>query len=121
MMTPFEEKVHADISVPIHPHPDNKPWTKCCRFNEHVEPRMKIDGPQCKEDDRNCQCFCRKNDYGKSRKDIFMEAHHSEFHRLLKEGGRCYCCHRTTPDGYHRECAGWAAIRRGKNATKTKV
>ncbi len=82
--------------VLIKPHPDGKPWSKCCI------------GPA--DDGLSCQCFMRKPRLNRSRHDGTF---YNQMAPLKAENGRFFCDHRRTEDGYHRECAGWyAKIRR---------
>lgn len=80
-------------------HPDGMPWQKCCKGNS--------------DDKYQCQCFMRKPEKAQSRHDESINLNGtSNYHsvdQLKAEDGRFYCCHRTTSDGFHRECAGWAA------------
>lgn len=81
------------------PHPDGKPWGKCCG----------------EKGDKLCMCLMRKPKNDQSRFDLIMgEPTLSSFAKnslvpVVAENGRFFCVHRKTDDGFHRECAGWAA------------
>lgn len=77
------------------PHPDGQPWGKCCGTKK----------------DTSCMCLMRKPRDEKSRGDVLMgmDGGWRTLDDLIKTGGRFFCVHRTTTDGYYRECAGWAA------------
>lgn len=87
----------------IKPHPDGKPWAKCCES-----------GPGSiglKDTDSSCQCFMRKPKIGPSRYEgslMHGSSHYSYVDELRDEKGRFFCAHCTDGE-YHRECAGWAA------------
>lgn len=78
----------------VKPHPDGKPWDKCCG----------------NKGDTECMCLMRKPRNNPSRFTwlIGSQWNQSVVH-LMQTKGRFFCCHRTTKDGYNRECAGWAA------------
>lgn len=91
----------------VKPHPDGQPWTKCCKAND--------DTTTC------CQCFMKKPKAAPSR----YEKHRSQtphdypsIDSLEAEGGRFFCMHRLTEDGFNRECAGWFAKIRSKFVAK---
>lgn len=98
-------KIEQDAIDPftVRPHPDGKPWDKCCGT----------------KGDTACMCFTRKPRNAPSRYDLVMKVdqrHWTPSDRaietikaLLAQKGRFFCCHRKTADGYNRECAGWAA------------
>lgn len=93
-MTPLEVRAVGSQALTL--HPDGEPWTKCCS------------APTDKISHEHCQCLMRKNRHNPkgSRHD------YGKFYvldELKAAGGRFICCHRTTKDGYYRECAGWAA------------
>jgi hypothetical protein len=71
----------------LKPHPDARPWAKCC-------------GP----------CLMRPV-FGASRLTLVLRDENSSgvVTDLIKENGRFYCVHRKDGD-YHRECAGWARL-----------
>lgn len=78
----------------IKPHPDGKPWSKCCT------------GPY--DTETKCRCFMKKPKRNKSRFDLGWADGELGI-RLKNLKQRFFCVHRETDDGYHRECAGWAA------------
>lgn len=81
----------------INPHPDNKAWSKCCRPENRAFGNEKNDP----------QCFCRRNALnGKARRDWAIFRDRAD--KVAAEGGRFFCAHQKTEDGYHRECGGWA-------------
>lgn len=93
-----ENEKDALLGYSIIPHPDGNPWTKCC-------------GTQ---GDINCMCLVRKPKNGPSRLDYILDKFSLHFckpmlSQLLADKARFFCCHRKTEDGFHRECAGWAA------------
>lgn len=100
MTEPFTvaESLAATPVIP-NPHPDGKPWAKCCT--------------SLSDNQAACQCYMKKPEVGPSRHDAMMLAdgrsYFSSINSLLAEKGRFFCVHRTTDDGFHRECAGWAA------------
>lgn len=87
----------------LHPHPDGKPWAKCCNGTGETGP----------DTNSSCQCFMKKPRNRKSRFEGSKKSNGSSsfpgIDDLIREKGRFFCCHRLTEDGYHRECAGWAA------------
>lgn len=85
------------------PHPDGQPWSKCCRGRN--------------DNEYGCQCFMKKPRNAPSRNDSFA---YSCVRDLKAEGGRFFCIHRETTDGFHRECAGWAA-KFGKEKTNERT
>lgn len=98
------EIIAADYRVGK-PHPDGKPWTKCCSSQN--------DGAF------ECQCFVKKPTLGRARLDNFLNCD-SVVDDLIKAKGRFFCVHRTTPGGYYRECAGWFAKYSRKWGKKAK-
>lgn len=96
MMAPITETESVCVgNQPLNPHPDGKPWTKCCRSLE--------------DNSIQCQCFMKKPPANKSRFQIFVNFGSGIIKGLMTEKGRFFCVHRSTDDGFHRECAGWAA------------
>ena len=87
----------------IVPHPDGKAWDKCCNSADHPPPSGGVD----LDTESSCMCFMRKPRRGTSRFEKFR--HCSDTKQVMAEKGRFMCPHRMTDDGYHRECAGWAA------------
>jgi hypothetical protein len=96
------------------PHPDGKPWTKCCKFDDPSD-----------EGELHCQCLTRKPSSFMSRLNILNGKGRLPAQRTLTANGRLltftehaangerfFCVHRKTDDGFHRECAGWAALYR---------
>lgn len=91
------------------PHPDDKPWDKCCGTKQ------------------DCLCAMRKVPAGdrifgnpisaaENRVDFMLrsddprsQVEKGQMKNIMAENGRFFCVHRKTDDGYHRECAGWAA------------
>lgn len=109
-LTPLENKlVKGHQYNSIKPHPDGQPWTKCCGTKGTVE--------------SGCMCLMRKPTAGSSRYENILNGTgmyqymdrvtiRDAAEKLIKaaaKNDRFFCCHRTTDDGYHRECAGWAA------------
>lgn len=104
-------QAEIDVLAPFtaNPHPDGKPWDKCCGVKGDTE----------------CMCFTRKPKNAPSRFDQVFKANMrfwwpsenaiKTVKALLAENGRFMCCHRKTEDGYNRECAGWAAKLRGQS------
>lgn len=78
----------------LQPHPDGKPWGKCCT------------SPQ--DNNFECQCFMKKPANNSSRYEEMCKFN-TDVVQLVAEKGRFFCVHRKTDDGFHRECAGWAA------------
>jgi len=78
------------------PHPDGMPWPKCCGTKA------------------NCQCAYRRATSGATRMATCC-SFLSTTKTVLDHGGRFICVHRTTPEGYYRVCAGFAALDRGKD------
>lgn len=108
MVRPLTQtEITAICNSVVLPHPDGQPWTKCC-------------GDKANNED-GCMCLMRKPKNGRSRYTKGMTELKSpqmapeirsgwiSLENLRKEGGRFFCVHRTTEDGFHRECAGWAA------------
>jgi len=97
---------HINGAGNARPHPDGKPWDKCCSSEDDT--------------DYFCQCFMKKPRKGTSRyeRDVNGRKYGRGIwplvERLENEGGRFFCIHRKTDDGYHRECAGWFAKVRSK-------
>lgn len=104
-LTAGEQLLFAQIE-PVIPHPDGKPWPKCCASSGEAK------------DSSACQCFCKKpRNSTRSRFGFFMAGRRGDYwverlQNVLNSGGRFMCCHRKTDDGYFRECAGWAAMKR---------
>lgn len=98
----------ALMNLPIVPHPDGKPWDKCCGTNE--KPSEKHIGCLCmmrrpaNEPSRFTQILQRAENDSRYEKASCKALEH-----LIQENGRFMCFHRKTEDGFHRECAGWAA------------
>lgn len=94
-------EAEAANNFKLKPHPDGKPWIKCCA------------GPELSGREGSCQCLMRKAADGKSRYENSLNAdgmsNFYSLNRLRTEMGRFFCVHRSTDDGFHRECAGWAA------------
>ena len=89
----------------IRPHPDGLAWARCCIGPEKYNPMG------------HCQCVMAKSkyDYQTSRADRILSGAEGwpsltkALAALRDTKGRFFCNHRKTDDGYHRECAGWAA------------
>ncbi len=87
----------------LNPHPDGKPWDKCCGTKSELV----------------CMCLMRKPTQEISRYQAIIAYARpggnssGDLLALEKEGGRFFCVHRTD-EGYNRECAGWSAKRRMK-------
>ena len=116
-LTPMEQAILGG-NFGIKPHPDGKPWPKCC-------------GKPGDDSDLfgGCKCFVRKPPDKESRLDRvlagdpsmkfpsgFRPTSEEEYQKIvaetkqcIAENGRFFCVHRSTDDGFHRECAGWAA------------
>jgi hypothetical protein len=88
----------------VNPHPDGQPWAKCCGTKGLT----------------SCTCLTRKPIIGRSRLEgIIADGTHFQGPPLaeaLKAGDRFFCVHRSTDDGFHRECAGWAKLKGKPNA-----
>ena len=102
-LTPEEsDPAHYGQDLP-QPHPDGKPWDKCCTSI--------IDSPS------GCQCLMKRPQFaGKSRFTEIMAGGFGGSNQgkkalqsVIDTKGRFFCVHRKTDDGFHRECAGWAA------------
>lgn len=96
-VTETERKVIGFLMTPT-PHPDGKPWGKCCG----------------EANDTDCMCLMRKprnepSRFNKILKGLYNPVDADGLARLAMENGRFFCMHRKTDDGFHRECAGWAA------------
>src|SRR5688572_5935380 len=106
-LTETETKANSVSGSLPAPHPDEKPWVKCCTSKA---PGTIYPSP---DDDYSCQCLMKKPRNGQSRFDAHLDetgkSKFSSVEELIKENGRFFCCHRKTDDGFHRECAGWAA------------
>jgi hypothetical protein len=102
MVQPLTEAEKATVTgyqgPEVTPHPDGKPWDKCCGDKNTLNSAGHAN---------SCQCFMRKPRNAPSR--FSNLASFDSVKALIKESGRFFCCHRTTDDGFHRECAGWAA------------
>lgn len=89
----------------LNPHPDGKPWVKCCRDSK-------------RDNDRSCQCFMKKPRGRPSRFEYFIRWNSpvaKKVRELAETRQRFFCVHRKDGD-YHRECAGWAAkFKTGEN------
>jgi len=81
---------NGDNPKTLDPHPDGLAWDDCCTSDPKGH---------------NVECFCRKIN-GKSRFDMYGGKNQKAF----QNGGRFFCVHRRTPDGFHRECGGWASL-----------
>lgn len=90
---------HGIMSEQLIPHPDGKPWPKCCRGG--------------KIDDKDVDCAFIRTQDGGARLSI-----HERSNRSYDGCGLgatkvrdipFMCAHRSTDDGYHRVCAGWDA------------
>ena len=86
--------VHDPYAHGVKPHPDGKPWDKCCSSEDDT--------------DYFCQCLMRKPHARNSRYEENWKTDPA-FMALKDTGGRFFCCHRKTEDGFNRECAGWHA------------
>lgn len=114
---PTQTELWANGGYNTVPHPDGKAWGTCCRSGGPKDLAairvFKIANGGERDTDTTCQCFMRKPPKGKSRFDSYRNnqggSAFDHVDQLIKEKGRFFCCHRLTVDGYHRECAGWAA------------
>lgn len=101
------------LAASIKPHPDGKAWDTCCRVGD----KNSTFNPHDSDSSTTCQCFVRKPPHNISRYEQFLVGLHDRSCPGMKTNlmaaasikARFFCCHRTTDDGYHRECAGWAA------------
>lgn len=100
-----EAEKNALRGLPFNPHPDGKPWDKCCGTKQ----------------DEQCMCLIRKPKNGLSRYDrIFTEwafavvGVKQSLAILQQEQGRFFCVHRLD-EGFNRECAGWAKLKGEKS------
>lgn len=103
-MTAKENKESINSwGVAVYPHPDKQPWPKCC--GDKNDKGKNLPG----------ECYCayrRNNSDGTARLGVHCEKTSFGSPMFSKVEEPFYCCHRMTLDGYHRVCAGWAALQK---------